>query len=110
MSSSRCSLAASKNLQLTVALQPRDPSGLQSFATAVSTPGSPNFRHYLSVSQFAQTYGATASQIAAVQSALRSDGLTVGAPMANDLTSDELDTIAGVLEPTAERRAVSAGS
>jgi subtilase family serine protease len=90
------SLAASKQLQLTVALQPRDPSGLQSFATAVSTPGSPNFRHYLSVSQFAQTYGATASQISAVQSTLRSEGLTVGAPMANHLTLSVSGTAAQV--------------
>jgi subtilase family serine protease len=90
------SLAASRQLQLTVALQPRDPSGLQSFATAVSTPGSPNFRHYLSVSQFAQTYGATASQISAVESALRSEGLTVGAPMANRLTLSVSGTAAQV--------------
>jgi subtilase family serine protease len=62
----------------------------------VSTPGSPNFRHYLTVSQFAQTYGATASQIAAVQSALKSEGLTVGAPMANHLTLSVSGTAAEV--------------
>jgi kumamolisin len=79
-------LPAAQKLSLMVALEPRDASAMQARATAVSTPGSPEFRHYLSVSQFAQTYGATAAQIAAVQSALRAQGLSVGTPMANHLT------------------------
>ena len=58
-------------LHLTVALEPQDPSGLAAYATEVSTPGSPLFRDYLSVGQFAQRFGATPAQIAAVQSALK---------------------------------------
>jgi subtilase family serine protease len=79
-------VSGAKQLQLTVALKSQDPSGLESLATSVATPSSPLFRHYLSVSQFAQSFGATPAQIATVQSALRSQGLSVGAPMANDLT------------------------
>ncbi len=75
-----------QKLQLTVALEPRNPSGLAALATEVSTPGTPLFRHYLTVSQFAQQFGATPLQVAAVESALRAQGLDVGAVTANDLT------------------------
>jgi len=78
-------LAASAPIRLSIALRPRDPAGLQAFATAVSTPGSPQFRHFLSVAQFASRYGATDAAIAAVVATLRSDGLTVAAPTANHL-------------------------
>ena len=77
---------ASKQLQLTVALESQDPSGLESLATSISTPGSPLYHQYLTVAQFAQSFGATPAQIATVQSALRAQGVSVGNPMANDLT------------------------
>jgi hypothetical protein len=80
------SVPGTKQLQLTVALKSQNPSGLENYATEVATPGSPLFHHYLSVSQFAQSFGATPAQIATVQSALRAQGLNVGAPLANDLT------------------------
>ncbi len=73
-------------LRLTVALRPQDPSGLQAFATSVSTPGSPLFRHYVTVSEFASRFGATDQQVAAVESSLRADGLTIGDVPANHLT------------------------
>jgi subtilase family serine protease len=79
-------LPADTDLQLTVALQPRDPAALAAFATGVSTPTSPLYHHYISVPQFAQRFGATPAQIAAVQSQLRAQGLTVGAPTANNLS------------------------
>lgn len=68
-------LAASTRLRLTVALRPRDPQALASYVGAVSTPGSPDFRHYLSVAQFAQRFGATTAEILAVSRALRAQGL-----------------------------------
>ena len=74
-----------QTLNLTVALKSQDPAGLLDYATAVSTPGSPDFRHYLTVAQFASRFGATATALGVVQSALRADGLTVGAASANDL-------------------------
>src|SRR6202035_838813 len=79
-------LPASAELQLTVALKSQNASGLASFASEVATPTSPLFRHYLSVAQFAGEFGATPEQVTVVQSALRAHGLSVGAPMANDLT------------------------
>ncbi len=87
---------ASTPLGLTVALQPQDPSGLADYATAVSTPGASLFRHYLTVAQFAQRFGATPAQIAAVQSSLRARGLKVGAVTANNLTIPVTGTAAQV--------------
>ena len=76
--SSLGTLAATTPLALTVVLAPRDPAGLAALATAVSTPGSPNYHDYLSVGEFAGRFGASTAQIAAVRTALSSDGLTPG--------------------------------
>jgi subtilase family serine protease len=89
-------LPASRRLALTVALAPQDPAALQAFATAISTPGSPEFHQYLTVSEFAQRFGAPKGHIAAVQQALRADGLSVGVPSANDLTVSVSGTTAQV--------------
>ncbi|MGA2011043.1 MAG: protease pro-enzyme activation domain-containing protein, partial [Solirubrobacteraceae bacterium] len=77
---------AATALALTVMLQPRDPAALRAFATAVSTPGSALYHHYLTVAQFAARFGATRTRIRAVERALAAEGLTVGRPAANDLT------------------------
>jgi hypothetical protein len=79
-------IAGGRELQLTVALEPRDPAALEEFATAVSTPGSPSFRQYLGVGEFAARFGAAPAHVAAVAAALRSQGLQVGEVAANDLT------------------------
>jgi hypothetical protein len=67
-------------LDLDVVLAGQNPSGLTQAVSAVSTPGSPEYHHYLSASQFAATYGPSAGEVAQVSSALRGEGLTVGAP------------------------------
>src|SRR5450755_3517501 len=90
------SASATTVLHMTVALEPQDAAGLASFATAVSTPGSASFRDYLSVSQFAARFGATAAHIAAVRAALLAEGLNVGAVTANNLTIPITGTAAQV--------------
>ncbi len=75
-----------RRMRLTIALTPRHAADLTALASAVSTPGSAQFRQYLSVRQFAGRFGATTAQIAAVTSSLRAAGLTVGAAAANHLT------------------------
>jgi subtilase family serine protease len=88
--------SSSTVLHMTVALEPQDPSGLAALATAVSTPGSPLFRQYLSVAQFSQRFGALPTHITAVESALRAEGLNVGTVTANDLTIPVTGTAAQV--------------
>jgi subtilase family serine protease len=89
-------LSSAAKLQLTIALTPRNASQMTAMANAVSTPGSPLFRHYLSVAQFAQRFGASDGQIAAVESALTAAGLHVGSPQANHLTLSVSGTAAQV--------------
>ncbi|MBS1845397.1 MAG: S8/S53 family peptidase [Actinobacteria bacterium] len=79
-------VAPQQELNLFVALEPRDPAGLESFATEVSTPGSPLYGQYLSVEGFADRFGAAPAQVARVRTALQARGLTVGAPSENNLS------------------------
>jgi len=67
-------------LSLDIALAGQDPTGLQQAVAAVSTPGSPDYRHYLTAAQYASEYGPSAAEVAQVSSVLRSEGLTVGTP------------------------------
>ncbi len=60
-----------------VYLAGRDQAGLTAFATAVATPGNALYGHYLTAAQVQARYGPTSAQIAAVESWVRSAGLTV---------------------------------
>jgi len=79
-------LPAATPLRMTVVLAPRDPAGLEALASAVSTPGSPQYHDYLTVAEFASRFGASDAQIAAVRAALRSAGLTPGTVAPNGLS------------------------
>ncbi len=61
-----------------VVLKPRDAVALGAFDTAVSTPGSPSFRHYLDPGQFAAEFGPSAPTIASARAWLAGRGLRVG--------------------------------
>ena len=89
-------LPTATRLNLTIALRPRDPSGLRAEAAAVATPGSPRYRRYLTVAQFTERFGAGSAAVAAVQSALRAQGLDVGPAAANQLTIPVTGTAAQV--------------
>src|SRR5271167_2500489 len=52
---------ASATVTVDVALSPRDPAALDAFVQAVSTPGSPEYHHYLAPGQFAARFGPTAA-------------------------------------------------
>jgi Pro-kumamolisin, activation domain/IPT/TIG domain len=67
-------------LDLDVVLAGQNPAGLSQAVAAVSTPGSPDYRQYLTAAQYAAQYGPTPAEVAQVSSALRSEGLTVGTP------------------------------
>jgi hypothetical protein len=78
-------LAVGTEMHIDVLLQPRDPAALAGLADAVSTPGNPQFRHYLARDAFASRFGPTPAAIAAVETALRSDGLRLGTISSNHL-------------------------
>ena len=73
-------------LHVDVVLQPRDPAGLAQFATAVSTPGSALYRHYLPAGAFPARFGPTSAAIAALEGSLRADGLQPGPISGNHLS------------------------
>jgi hypothetical protein len=86
----------STQISAAVSLQPRDPAALQAFVTAVSTPGSPQYHHYLAAGQFGPTFGPTASTVAATRSWLTSSGLQVGPTSANGLLVPVSGTVAAM--------------
>jgi subtilase family serine protease len=78
-------LSTSARIPILVALNPRDPSALARYASAVSEPGSSLYRRFLTVAQFRARFAPTNQQIAAVEASLRSHGLAPGSVTANGL-------------------------
>ena len=83
-------------LPLVVTLKPRDPSALAAEVQAIANPESPEYRHFLTPTQFAQRFGATPATIAQVTSALQQEGLTVGTPSATGLSIPVTSTVGQV--------------
>ncbi|MHA6758655.1 S53 family peptidase [Streptacidiphilus sp. PAMC 29251] len=88
------SVPAGRSLAVTVSLTPRDSAGLADFLKQVADPASAQYKHYLTVKQFANRFGASADSIAQVTAYLRSQGLTVAAPTANKLSLQATGTAA----------------
>ena len=87
-----------------VSSSPADPAALQAFVDAVSTPGSPQYRHYLATGQFAATFGPTAATVAAARAWLASVGLQVG-PTSPDGLLIPVSGTAGQMEQGLRRAA-----
>jgi subtilase family serine protease len=68
-------VAGSRSLTIQLWLKP-DLAGAQRFATAVSTPGSASFRHFLSPEAYTARFGPSAREAGAAESWLRSKGFT----------------------------------
>jgi subtilase family serine protease len=62
-------------MSIEVVLPPRSPGLLQETVAAITTPGSPAFRHYLSRGAFASRFGATSEMLNEVRSGLSRLGL-----------------------------------
>ena len=73
----------SKTINARVYLSPRDEAALDAAVTAVSTPGSAGYRHYITPAQFREKYGPTPKAAAQVGEWLRSAGLKVSALQQN---------------------------
>jgi hypothetical protein len=67
-------------LHLDVVLAGQDPAGLSAAVAAVSTPGSSDYRRYLTAAEYAAAYGPSPAEVAQVSAALQSEGLSVGMP------------------------------
>jgi hypothetical protein len=71
---------AGERIRADVVLQPRDAAGLRAYASAVSNPRGPLYRHYLSPASIAAQFGPAPSAVAAVEASLRAGGLVPGTP------------------------------
>ena len=71
---------AGQTLQIEVGLAGQDPAGLAAAVSAVSTPGSSEYHHYLTSAQFTTAFGPSAAEVTQVSASLRAQGLTVGTP------------------------------
>ena len=77
-------LAGSRSLTIEVWLKP-DLTAAQRFATAVSTPGNPSFRHFLSSDGYTARFGASQQHASDIAAWLRSKGfIAVGADTQRD--------------------------
>ncbi len=68
---------SSGQMQIEVALQPRDASGLATLLSDLYNPSSPSYQHWLAPGQFDARYAPTAAARDAVSSFLRAAGLAV---------------------------------
>jgi subtilase family serine protease len=78
-------LASVKSMEITVALAPRQPAALSSYAKGVADPASPDYRHYLTPTEFRQRFSPRRSTVVRVETALRRHGLQPGSVSANGL-------------------------
>jgi subtilase family serine protease len=74
---------SAKSIKARVYLSPRDEAALDKAVAAVSTPGSPGYRRYITPAQFRAQYGPAPDAAAKVSSWLRSAGLKVSALQEN---------------------------
>ncbi len=79
-------LASIQTMHVTVALAPRDPIALESYATEVSDPASPDYRRYLTPAQFRDRFAPARRTLVRVQASLRRHGLRPGPVSANGLS------------------------
>lgn len=90
--------APSSDAQITIdaTVTPRNAAELQALATSISTPGSADYRHYLTKSQVAANFAPTQSTVDAVDAALRAVGLTPGTATSDNEVIPVTGTIAQI--------------
>lgn len=67
---------ANQNVQVSLVLKLRNQAALEDYIRQTVTPGSAHYQQFLTTSQFAQQYGASANDIARVQAYLKQQGLS----------------------------------
>ena len=88
--------AATQSMAFDVVFPVSHPKALAQLANAVSLPGSPEYRHFLSVRSFARRFGPPAAAIATTDRYLASHKLRVGALAADALFQPVSGTVADV--------------
>jgi subtilase family serine protease len=71
-------VSARSQVSFDLVLKLRDAAGAKAFATAVSTPGSASFHHYMSDAQWMNRFGPTQAAVSKAEAWLRGQGFSVG--------------------------------
>ena len=79
-----------------VVLKLRNAAAAQALVTAVSTPGSASYRHYLTAAQWEARFSPAAAEVSSARSWLASEGFKVGATSADRITVSASGTAAQV--------------
>jgi subtilase family serine protease len=87
---------ASTPIEFSVGLNPGDQAGAEALASAVSTPGSSSYRHFLSAAEWEKRYSPSQSSVAAVKSWLREQGFAIEGVTADRMTISASGTAAQV--------------
>ncbi len=87
---------AASAIDFQLVLTPRSPAAAAQFATDVSTPGSPDYRHFLTASQWEARFSPTPAQVAAVSAWATGAGLQVTGVSADRMDLDASGTAAQV--------------
>jgi subtilase family serine protease len=87
------SAAGSHRVDFRVYLTNHDQSGAAAYARAVSTKGSPQYGRFLTPAQFRARFSPTTTDVAQVESWLRSQGFTIGAVPANRKYVEAVGTV-----------------
>jgi subtilase family serine protease len=85
--------AGSMRLHITMALRPADPTGLKALATHVATPGSAQFRHFLSPGQVQARFGPPPAVSDEARTWLRSEHLATEPVLADGLLLPATGTV-----------------
>jgi subtilase family serine protease len=85
--------ASNQPVNVTLVLQLHNQAALEDYIQRTVTPGDPLYHQFLTTSQFADRYGATANEIAKVQAFLKQQGITSTAVMSNHLAIQATGTI-----------------
>jgi subtilase family serine protease len=85
-----------QQLNLSIGMQLRNSSDLDSLLSAIYDPNSPQYHQYLTPDQFNQLFAPTSDQVQQVVSYLQSQGMTVTSVAPNNLLIDATATVAQV--------------
>ncbi|HLI01675.1 MAG TPA: S53 family peptidase, partial [Acidimicrobiales bacterium] len=87
---------AGRTVNGVIGLKPQHAAALADFAKAISTPGTPEYHHYLAAGRFESTFSPSPATVNAVEQTLRSEGLSVSSLSSNRLLIGFRGTTAAV--------------
>ena len=88
--------SATQQLNLSIGMQLRNPSDLDSLLSAINDPNSSQYHQYLTPDQFDQLFAPTSDQVQQVISYLQSQGMTVTSVAPDNMLIDATATVAQV--------------